>query len=87
MSGSDSEHSPQGHEDPHRMYRPFVLKSVGVFFAKQTPVSIKVALLAAGLTTLLLPASLRERVLFRERNEWTRKMAEEMLDHIHVDAR
>ncbi len=67
-------------EEEH--YRPIVLKSVRFFFRHQV---IGSPLLVAGLTVLFLPTAVRERVLFRKRDETTRRIASKMPSRISLD--
>lgn len=74
-------------EDSYQCYRPWVLKLVGAFLSRKTPVVFRATLLVAGITTLCLPSSLRERVLFRTRNADTRRIAKHMVGNFHIAPR
>jgi len=67
------------------IYRPFVLKLAGKALDPGTSVPVRMGLLLVGFATLGLPTSLRQRLLFRVRNDATWRIAKDMRKRVHID--
>jgi hypothetical protein len=75
--------TPNHLDDKNYGYREWVIEAMRRFH--QSRDLVKIGLLLTGAAVLISPVRVRHFVLFRIRNETTRKIAEDMVNHIHIE--